>query len=768
MKRWLIRFLFCLFFIGINVNTQAQDDKTLYEQAGNAFNTRDFEGAKGLCQKYLDLYPNGDLCADVRFMLAECEFQLLNLKDAATLYEKVADLYPTLEIAKQALNRAGECFQKIGDYANAKRVFTKLKERYPDSPDAEYAKYNLEELGKYFPSKSGTPTITKVKKEKPKQVVEQALTEDELLQKAKNAFETKNYQKSLSLFRDFLKRFKTSNLADYAQIKIAECLYYQHKSQDALKEYKKVITDYPKSNYVDYAIYSIGWCHYRLGNDEDAISSFERLIKEYPNSKYAKSAQEAINKIKADYAEKKAKEMFRKAKSLYNEKNYREAKNEINELINKYPESKVIPEAKELLTKIDELLVALSYKQANVIYERGERALKDKNYDEAIHEFKRVISEFPESEYSQLAQKAIALIEEEKNYLAAKKKWEKAVELYEEQKLTEAKKGLKEIVTEYPQTKYKEEAEEKLVELESKESEVEAYKTYKKAISLMKEKDYPAAINTFQKILTDYPDSNYVSLAQAGINEAKEALENDRIKRKFNIAQRYYTLGNYKNAKEWFEEIKRDYPNSEYAKKANENLIAISKIGTTGGVEEEYNLALSFYNQGNLQEAILQFKKIIDKYPNTKFAKAAEELLLTTQKKLNDEEAKIIYDDARRAQEYGEYKSAIDKYNKLISKYPDSYWIVYALYGKAEALYAIEEFVKAREQWQKVVDEFPNSDLVPHALYHVAECYEQTGEYKEAYLAYDKLQKTYPNSIYGEGELAKLIKDKIIALKAKK
>lgn len=766
MRRLLIKSLFYLFFIGINV-VYAQDAKILYEQAESVFKSGNFEESQRFCQKYLDLYPNGEKVADVRFMVAECAFQLRNFIDAATRYEKVADLYPEIDLAKQSLSRAGECFQKTGDYANAKRVFTKLKDRYPDSPDAEYAKYNLTELEKYLPAKpKGTPTITK-EEEKPEQPIEQVLTEDELLQKAKESFNAKNYQEALVLFKDFLKEFKTSSFADYAQLKISECLYYQNRFQDALEEYKKVITNYPKSKYVDYALYSIGWCNYRVGDYEGAISSFERLIKEYPDSKYIASSQKAIDKIKTEYDEKKTKELLARAKSFYEDKKYRESKNNINELIDKYPDSEVIPEAKELLTKINEILVTLSYKEARTIYERGEEALKDKNHDKAIREFKQVISKFPESEYSQLAQKNIALIEEEKAYLMAKKKWEESVRFYEEQKVTDAKKGFKEIVTEYPETKYKKEAEEKLVEVETKESERNAYKIYKKAISKMQEKDYPNAINTFQKILDSYPNTDYVSLAQVGINEAKEALKNERMKRKFDIAQRYYALGDYKSAKEWFEEIKGNYPNTEYAKKADENLIAIAKAGDPGNIEEEYNLALSLSNQGKLQEAISQFEKIIDKYPETKFANAAKESLITTQKKLNDEQAKILYDKAHRAQDYNEYSSAINKYDKLISEYPYSYWTVYALYRKAEALYAMEKFTEAKVEWQKIVDNFHTSDLVPHALYHIAEYYEQVADYKKAVLSYETLQKTYPKSIYGEGELAKLIKDKIALLKIK-
>lgn len=780
MKKLVIRFLCCLLFIGISRVVQCQevtpllDDKTLYEQAESIFKSGNFDESGGLYQKYLDLYPHGDKIPDVRLRLAECSFQQRDFAKAVVLYEQTADLYPGLELAKQALSRAGESFQKTGDYANAKRVFTKLKDRYPDTPDAEYAKYNLAELEKYIPSpKPATPTTTKEEVgEKPKTAgVEQ--TEDELLQKAKETFEAKNYQQAIALFKDFLKKFPKrdstsgSNFAHYAQLKIAESFYYQQKFPEALKEYKKVVTDYPESKYVDYALYSIGWCNYRTGNDEDAISSFERLLKEYPKSKYVDSSQKAVEKIKLEYNEKKAKELLATAKSLYAEKKNREAKNNLKEVLDKYPQSEVVAEAKELLAEIDEQLVAGSYKAASAIYERGEAALKDKNYDEATHEFKRVILEFPESEYAKLAVKAIALIEEEKSYLLARTKWEESVKLYEEQKLEKAKEGFKEIVKEYPQTKYKEEAEEKLIELETQEGELGAYNTYKKALSLMNEKDYLEAINTFQKILTDYPNTEYVSLAQAGINSAQETMKNERVRRKFDIAQRYYNLGDYKSAKGWFEDIKENYPDTEYAQKANESLITISKIGTPKGVEEEYNLGIKFYEQGKLQEAIAQFKKIIDNYPKTKFAKAAQDSLLTATNKLNDEQAKILYDDGRKFQGYGEYKFALEQYDKCINEYPNSYWTVYAVYGKAEILYANEEFNKAKVEWQKVVDNFTTSDLVPHALYHVAECYEQQGDNKKACSFYERLQKTYPESIYAKGELAELIKDKIVTLKAK-
>lgn len=766
MERLVIRFLFCLLVIGISGNVYPEDDKKIYEQAETAFKSGDFEEAQKLYQKYLDFYPQGEQVSRVRFRLAESLFQLRNFTEAATLYEKVGDLYPELDIAKQALSRAGECFQKTGDYAQAKKVFAKIIDRYPDTPEADYAKYNISELEKYLPS---TSTPTTKEDEKPKQPVEkqQTITEEELLQKAKEEFKNKNYQQALTEFKNFLEKFKTSSFADYAQLKIAECFYYQNKFQEALREYKKVVTNYPESKYIDYVLYSIGWCQYRVGDYEKAISSFERLIKEYPNSKYIASSQNAIDKIRVEYEEKKAKELFAQAKSFYDDKKYREAKEAITKLIDHYPDSEVIDEANELLTTINENLVVSLDKDARTIYDRGAMALKDNNYDEAIHQFKRVIFEFPESNYASLAQNAIALVEKEKDYLAAKKKWEDSVKLYEEQKTNEAKKGFKEIVTEYPETKYKQEAEEKLVELETQESELSAYNTYKKALALMKEKDYVEAINLFQKILRDYPETNYALLAEAGVNEAKEALIDERLKRKFDIAQRYYQLGDYKSAQGWFEEIKENYPQTEYAKKSQEYLMTISKMGTPKGVEAEYNLALSLYEQGNLTAAMAQFKKIIENYPNTKFAKTASESLVTIQKKQSDELAKNLYDKAHHSQIAGEYTVAIDLYDKLINEYPKSYWTPYAIYGKAETLYAQAEFTKARVEWQKIADKFPTSDLVPYALYHVAECYEQTEEFKKAYLSYKTLQETYPDSIYGKGELAELIKDKIAVLKAK-
>ncbi|MEW6620033.1 MAG: tetratricopeptide repeat protein [bacterium] len=756
------RFLICLLLIGLSINVWAQDEIKIYDQAVNSFNKGDFNEANKFCQKYLDLHPSGEKVSDIQLLSAECEYQLRNFLNAAMLFEKVADLYPGLEMAKQALSRAGESFQKLGDYAGAKRAFTKIKTRYPDTPDANYAEYNLSELEKYLPSKSVTATATT---QQP--TIQQTETEEELLQKAKASYEAKDYQQAISLFRDFLTKFKTSNFAHYAQLKISESFYYQNKFEEALKEYKKVITNYPESKYIDYCLYSIGWCQYRLENDQEAIASFEKLIKEYPKSKYVDSSQKAIEKIKAEYEEKQAKELLDQANSLYADKKYKESKEKITRLINKYPDSKLINEAKGLLSKINEDLVVTSYKEARTIYDRGEVALRQKNYDEAIHEFKRVMFEFPESEYAKLAEKAMTLIEEEKDYLQAKKKWEESTKLYEEEKLAKAKEGFKEIVTEYPKTEYKEDAQKKLLEIETKESEDEAYKIYKKGLTLMKEKSYPLAINTFQQIITNYPNTEYATLAQSGINEAEEAMKTDRVKRKFDIALRYYALGDYKSATEWFEEIKENYPNTEYAKKSEENLVAISKKGTPKSAEEEYNLALRLYEQGNLQDAALQFKKIIDTYPDTKFANTSKELLTTAENKLKDEQSKVLYDTARRTQEYGEYNSAITQYDKLINEYPDSYWSPYAIYGKAETFYAMGEFDKAKEQWQKVADNFPASDLVPHALYHIAECEEQAGEYQKAALIYEKLQKTYPTSIYGKGELSELIKDKIALLKGK-
>jgi tol-pal system protein YbgF len=106
-----------------------------------------------------------------------------------------------------------------------------------------------------------------------------------------------NYELAISGFREFLKIYPNSALADNSQYWIGEGFYAQKKFKEALTEFEKVIEQYPNQDKAAGAYYKSGLCQKELGNPLAAKDSWQILLKKYPRSPEAKLALDKIKEL---------------------------------------------------------------------------------------------------------------------------------------------------------------------------------------------------------------------------------------------------------------------------------------------------------------------------------------------------------------------------------------------------------------------------------------------------------------------------------------
>ncbi|MEJ2635506.1 MAG: tol-pal system protein YbgF [Calditrichia bacterium] len=105
------------------------------------------------------------------------------------------------------------------------------------------------------------------------------------------------YELSLLGFREYLKKFPDSELADNAQYWIAETFYAQGIYHVAFDEFKLVTTNYPGGTKVPAALLKMGYCSLKMGEKVKARNYFNQVVQQFPNSeesKLAKSQLEAL------------------------------------------------------------------------------------------------------------------------------------------------------------------------------------------------------------------------------------------------------------------------------------------------------------------------------------------------------------------------------------------------------------------------------------------------------------------------------------------
>ena len=103
-----------------------------------------------------------------------------------------------------------------------------------------------------------------------------------------------NYQLAIAGFREFLRLYPGSSLADNSQYWIGEAFYAQKSYAEALAEFDKVIEIYPGQDKAAAAYYKSGLCRRELGDRPGSLKKWQELIQRFPNSPEAKLAQDRI------------------------------------------------------------------------------------------------------------------------------------------------------------------------------------------------------------------------------------------------------------------------------------------------------------------------------------------------------------------------------------------------------------------------------------------------------------------------------------------
>ena len=217
----------------------------------------------------------------------------------------------------------------------------------------------------------------------------------------------------------------------------------------------------------------------------------------------------------------------------------------------------------------------------------------------------------------------------------------------------------------------------------------------------------------FRSIASEYPDSNLAPKA---------------LYRSGTIYKLY--LKDYDNAIEDFAYLIYYYPKHDLAFDAQANIIDI------------YMDRLTNYGQ-----AIIELRKIIEKYPKRKDIDKYQYKL-----------ARCFYFKRDFDQTRLEYLILLDSYPNTELK-PDIYYNIANTYfvegsGKID---------KAVEYYQRLIDEYPDSPLVLEARFCIAASYEEKGDLKEALKGYEELIGVYENEnvlqmrIKGVKELMKKI-----------
>ncbi|HDP34943.1 MAG TPA: tetratricopeptide repeat protein [Candidatus Hydrogenedentes bacterium] len=251
--------------------------------------------------------------------------------------------------------------------------------------------------------------------------------------------------------------------------------------------------------------------------------------------------------------------------------------------------------------------------------------------------------------------------------------------------------------------------------------------------------DNESAVAIFNTLVTELPDSSLVPFAQYHLGfalieandmegaatafsaaaNAPGADANLRMESRFRAAELYDKLGWTAAALGAYEQLRAEFPDSEYARRA------------------DYGYAWALYHSGQYEDALNMARDFIKEYPEAPHAPGFEYL-----------RGNCLYQLRR-------YEDALRIYSALREQFQDSAFAARALYKIAWTRYLMNATAEAREAILTFLDIHADSELYGDALYLLGTIRVAEGDYEEALKEFRLVAEKYPAGEFSADALFK-------------
>src|SRR5215472_3755481 len=122
-------------------------------------------------------------------------------------------------------------------------------------------------------------------------------TEQAVYGQSFDALKAGSYSTAITGFRDFLKNYPQSQLAENAQYWLGEAYYVNHDYDSAAEAFRTVLKKYPDSRKVPDAMLKLGFTQYEQKQYGAARSTLTAVTQKFPGTDSAKLAADRLRRI---------------------------------------------------------------------------------------------------------------------------------------------------------------------------------------------------------------------------------------------------------------------------------------------------------------------------------------------------------------------------------------------------------------------------------------------------------------------------------------
>ncbi len=483
-------------------------------------------------------------------------------EEAIKKASKVLTFHPKSKWADDALFLIGRAYYNMGEYAKAERKFKELLASFPKSKLVEECHYYVSrchyESGNEQDAIQSLKMIVQSSKADKKKRVEAAFMLGEIY------FEREEYDDAISHYQHLVENYKKDTLASFAQARIGESCWLKKDYASAKEAFAQMEKYDPKPDELFESKFKSGECCYLMEDFEEGMNIFTRLAKESKDS-------EKLPSVKLKIAE-----------GILLSGKTEEAIQEYDNIIKDYPKTEHSAAALYQLGMIHQDRFG-DLKKAKAMFDSCKtQSPRSKIAQEALTKSANIskVEQYQEQLFEDETEKpgrALFLLAE--HYLTQMNQPDSALAEY----LILADK--------YP------------------ESEYATKSLYAAAWILQNIKhDTTQAEDIYQRILRDYPGSDYLKPAMEFLEVSPDSLEIDNPEREYLEAERMLLeYDNVDSALVLYNRVIERFPQSIYAGKSAYALAWITE---------------HYANPGDSTVA-LGYQRVIDEYPNSEYADAA-------------------------------------------------------------------------------------------------------------------------------------------------
>jgi TolA-binding protein len=726
--------LFSLFSLVLVTHLAAQNKTAAFYDAMDAYNSREYIKASRLFEQFFDGYDLKDeLYSTAKYYAADSYLNIGERDAASAGFEFLINNFHWSNFRDKALYKLGLIYFGDKQYSKARVNFEQLLDEYPNS---EHTGASLYWVGESYSVEGKYAEAIKFLQEAVVKRKDNKYIDYSIYTLASVYEKTGDYNNAVKYYDELLSYHKNSPLAPSAQVRIG-IAYFK------LKDYHSSILELnsPETAQVTPGQYSESL--YLLAN------SYYR-VQEYDNAE--KTYLEILNNFSGSNVERDVK--YGLAWAYFQQEKYDDAYTYFNQLSTgsdslaeksyywKAESKRYGGKDKEAFKMYDEFLEKYpsSPLVSDILYQKGALNYEVSNYKVARKDLASALN----SSNITIRGRALTLLGEidlsEKKYDAARKNFDaclKIVELAPELK-NRARMGMG--IASFYLNDYKGSIN-YLNELETNDPSFERDKVnFYFAESYFALEDYNSALDRYSDV-----DASNKEVGNAS---------------QYGKAYCYFNLRKYENAALQFSDFIKKYPrdskvtdvrlrladsyygskNFAAASKVYKDLFAAGK-GVINTPYAHYQYAQTLYKAGNTGEALNEFNTLVAKYPESEFAD------------------KSLYLIGWIKFQQGNFTQAISEYRNILHRFPSSSIKPVIQYSIGDAYYNLGKYDSAIVNYQKVLNESPSSNYVFDAVNGIQYCYVAMGQPEKASALIDQFVAKNPSSgfsdqlLYKKGEV---------------